>query len=238
MNSMKITWICLLLFALAACKEDEIDVFSGEPAVNIAVMLDNGKMDTTRNVGFGFMEEKEITVDFVAKLEGLPVDYDRKLTLTLDGDAIRGTDYELDTEVVLPAKAHEVRIPCHLRFDPSLQYKSRRIVLSTIPDETFVKGFQLSAQIVISDLPNEWVGYDATYLFGICSQAKYRFFYDLMGEYDLAKYDYGSLVIIADYLNQKVLEYNMNPDGWDNKYGAVPMTDENGKEILFMYMPE
>lgn len=239
---MKITKILLILIAFAACKEDEIDLFSGQPAINMAVITEKGYMDTTRHVSFGFMGEKTLTVEFVAKLEGVPVDYDRTITFRTGGDAIYGTDYTMDTLVALPAGAHEIRIPCHITSNASLVNNNRTIIIESIPDGTFIKGFQQTAQIVISDgMPNQWIGNGSAWSYlGVCSRAKYRFFYDMLGFYDLSNYrDDTTIREIASYMRQKLNAYNTDPEAFDNKYGETPMRDENGRLIVFDFeMPE
>lgn len=215
---------------LTACQEDEIDIFSGKPAINIAVFDRSGNTDTLRRIDFGFMEEDTLTVDFIARLQGIPANVDRKIKIELSGDAVKGTDYELNTEVILPAGAYEVRIPCLLRRDPSLLDATRTLTLTTLPDEVFAEGFTLSAHIRISDgMPREWLNNDmAQYYLGKCSALKYRFFYDMLGFYDLAPY-WNELTTFATFLNNKVADYNDHPDKYGNKYGDVPMSDENGR---------
>ena len=238
MIAMKMRYFCILwlLLGVTACQEDEIDLYSGDPAISMAVILENGRTDTTRSINFGFMTEKEITVDFLAKLEGLPVGYERNIKFVLGGDAIRGTDYEFPDKVILPDGAHEVRIPCRIKCDGSLMDQNRTIVLAVIPDETFVKGFQSSARVVIGDgMPGEWVGGDYWYILGHCSRLKYRFLYDMLGYYDLGAFSYSELMVMATYLQQKVTEYNMNPEQFGNKYGPVPMTDELGWTVFYGY---
>lgn len=234
---IKYLYIICMLFSLAGCQEDEVDVYSGNPAISLAVINEHGRHDTVRNISYGFLEVKNDTnVDFLIKLEGLPVGYERKIKVVLSGDAIPGTDYELSTDVILPANAHEVRIPCLIKCDASLMNQTRTIILTAEPNEIFIKGFQLSSRIIISDgMPNQWIGGEYWHILGHCSRLKYRFMYDLLGYYDLSKFEYSELMMMATYLNKKVEEYNMNPDQFENKYGPVPMTDELGLVVQFTY---
>lgn len=221
---------------IVACQEDEVELYSGNPAISVAVVLDNGQTDVTRNIEFGFMEENEVTVDFLAKLEGIPVNYNREIKFTLDGDAIQGTDYELPDKVILPAGAHEVRIPCHIMRNLSLMDQNRTITLNIEQNDLFIKGFQSTSEIVIGDgMPGEWIGGDYWYILGHCSRLKYRFMYDLLGYYDLNEFSYAELTMIASYLQKKVNEYNMDPGSFGEKYGPAPMTDELGWMVYFGY---
>ena len=57
----------------------------------------------------------------------------------------------------------------------------------------------------------------------------------MLGYYDLGAFSYSELMVMATYLQQKVTEYNMNPEQFGNKYGPVPMTDELGWTVFYGY---
>lgn len=235
-NKYGLSLIFMLL--IGACKEDEIELFIGEPAINIGVLSADGKHDEEkRNVNFVFMKENDITINFMVMLEGMPEARDRKVKIEIGGNAINGQDFEITDEIILKAGEHKVLVPCHLKRTESLMDNSRNVTFKFLPDEEFISGHKLSAEIVISDgMPDNWVNGDyAVYTLGECSKMKYRFLYDLLNIYDLDGYTDGELRIMANYLNAKVLEYNVNPDKFDNKYGPVPMVDENGKEVIFAF---
>lgn len=228
----------IFMLLLGACKEDEIELFIGEPAINIGVVSADGKrVEEKRNINFVFMEEDEITLNLKVMLEGTPENRERRVQLEIGGDAVKGSDYEMSDEVILKAGAHEVIVPCRLKRTESLMDVSRNITFKFIPSGEFINGHALTAEIVISDgMPDNWVnGEYAVYTLGECSKVKYRVMYDLLGIYDLDGYTDGEFRIMADYLNDKVADYNLNPEKYDNKYGVVPMVDENGKEVTFTF---
>lgn len=213
-----------------SCKEDEIDLFSGKSALFIGVKMDErstpeNDMDSVRNVSFGFTELEETTVNFMIRLQGIPGKEDRKVKIKVEGTAVKGTDYELNELVVLPAGAHYVLIPCKLIRNPSLIDVEKEIKIGLIADEEFEVPDNIKARLKVSDgIPTEWVNNSfAGYIFGSCTKIKYQLFYDMMGYYDLGEVLYGDLNNIAKYLNKKIEDYNLDPAKYDHKYGAVPL---------------
>jgi hypothetical protein len=214
-----------------SCREDEIDLFHGKAALFIGVKMDRAEapendMDTVRSLSFGFTDRQEATINFMVRLQGIPVKEDRKIKIKVAGTATKGSDYELNENVVLPGGAHYVLIPCRIIRNASLLDTQKNIVLSLVTDELFLVPDTTTARINLSDgIPTDWVNNSmATYVLGTCRKVKYRFFYDMMGYYDLADILYGDLSNDAKYLNKKIEDYNLNPDKYEHKYGDVPLT--------------
>lgn len=229
----KIIIFCFLVFSISmvfSCKEDEIDLFNGKDALFIGVKMDERStpeddMDSVRNVSFGFTELEETTINFMVRLQGTPSKEDRKVKIEVEGTAIKGTDYELNEQVVLPAGAHYVLIPCKLIRNPSLVDIEKEIKIGLVADELFEVPDANKARIKVSDgIPTEWVNnFSAPYVLGRCTKAKYQFFYDMMGYYDLTDLFYGDLNDVAKYLNRKIEDYNVDPAKYEHKYGDVPL---------------
>lgn len=227
----KIIIHCFLLFSISmmfSCKEDEIDLFNGKSALFIGVKMDasntpENDMDSVRKLSFGFTELEETTINFMVRLQGIPSKEDRKVKIKVDGTAVKGTDYELNDQVVLPAGAHYVLIPCKLIRNPSILDNEKELKISLIEDEQFEVPDKKPARLKVSDgVPTEWVNSGfAQQFFGVCTKEKYGFFYDIMGYYDLEEVAYGDLGNIAKYLNKKIEEYNLDPAKYDNKYGPI-----------------
>ncbi len=215
---------------VSSCKEDEIDLFSGKAALFAGVKMNErstpeNDMDSVRSVAFGFSDLQETTINFMIRLQGIPGKEDRKVKIKISGDATKGTDYELNENVVLPAGAHYVLIPCRIIRNPTFMDTQKRIMLSLVADDLFEVPDTSKARINVSDgIPTGWVNNSfATYVFGSCSKVKYQFFYGMMGYYDLGDVLYGDLNNIGKYLNKKVDDYNLNPDKYEHKYGDVPL---------------
>ncbi len=216
---------------VSSCKEDEIELFNGKSALFVGVKMDErstpeNDMDSVRSVAFGFSDLQETTINFMVRLQGIPAKEDRKVKIKILGDATKGTDYELNENVVLPAGAHYVLIPCRIIRNPTFMDTQKRIMLSLVADDLFEVPDTSKARINVSDgIPTEWVNNSfAAYVLGTCSKIKYQFFYDMMGYYDLAEVPYGDLNNIGKYLNKKVDDYNLNPDKYEHKYGDVPLS--------------
>lgn len=227
---IKFCFLILISSTVFSCKEDEIELFNGKSALFVGVKMDErtapeSDMDSVRNVAFGFTDLEETTVNFMVRLQGIPSKDDRKIKIKVGGTAIKGSDYELNEHVVLPAGAHYVLIPCKIIRNPTLIDAQKTIALSLVADEQFEVPDTVKARINISDgIPTEWQGNAmAVYIFGSCTAAKYGFFYDMMGYYDLSDVLYGDLNNIAKYLNKKIEDYNLNPDKYEHKYGDVPL---------------
>lgn len=232
---MKIRSLYILLgvvvFSLTSCSEDRIENFHGKPAIFMGVVMENPNrpieenIDTLRKVSLGFTDFEEVTVNFIARLQGLPVDYDRAIKVALGGDALKGSDYELDENVLLGAGEHYALVPCRIIRNESMVDVEKTITLTIVGDEMFEEGDITIAYIVVEDgIPSDWVnGWGAEQFFGPCSREKYIFFYDFMGYYDLAEVQYGDYQNIANYLNRKIDDYDMNPEKYDFKYGDPPL---------------
>ncbi|SMC87268.1 DUF4843 domain-containing protein [Pedobacter nyackensis] len=229
----KIITRCFLIFTISmafSCKEDEIDLFTGKSALFIGVKMDErstpeNDMDSVRNVSFGFTDLQETTINFMVRLQGIPGKEDRKIKIKVAGSATKGSDYELNENVVLPAGAHYVLVPCKIIRNPTLMDTQKNIALSLVADELFEVPDTTRARINLSDgIPTNWVNNSfAAYVLGRCTKAKYQFFYDMMGYYDLADILYGDLNNISKYLNKKIEDYNLNPAKYEHKYGDVPL---------------
>jgi len=229
----KIITFCFLLFTISmvfSCKEDEIDLFNGKAALFIGVKMDKAStperdMDSVRNISFGFTDLQETTINFMVRLQGIPGKADRKITIKVAGTATKGSDYELNENVVLPAGAHYVLIPCRIIRNPTLMDTQKKLTLSLVATELFEVPDTTKARINLSDgIPTNWVNNSmATYILGSCRKVKYQFFYDMMGYYDLADLLYGDLNNTAKYLNKKIEDYNLNPAKYENKYGDTPL---------------
>lgn len=234
----KYGFLLIFMLLIGACKEEQIELFTGEPAINIGIETEKGGNDEKkRNVNFVFMKEDEFIVNFMVMLEGIPENRDRRVNIEIGGSAVKNSDFVIDDEIILKAGAHKIIVPCRLKRTESLMDVSRNITFKFIQDNEFICGYKLSAEIEISDgMPDNWVnGGFADYVLGKCSKMKYRVLYDFLNIYDLDGYNDVEFRIMADYLNSKVADYNVNPGKYDNKYGPVPMVDENGKEVTFSF---
>ncbi|HHV85576.1 MAG TPA: DUF4843 domain-containing protein [Petrimonas sp.] len=231
----------VVMMITAACSEDQIKIFSGKPAIFMGVVMDRpnrpveSDIDTLRSISFGFTDLAEVTINFIARLQGNPVSHDRIVQVEPGGDAVIGTDYQLDNNVVLKAGEHYVLIPCRILRNPSMEDNRKEITLRIIGDEVFDAGDITTAYITVEDgIPGDWVnGWGAEYCFGPCTKDKYTFFYDFLGFYDLADTPQGDYASIANYLNSKIADYNMNPEKYNNKYGAPPL----GFRFEYVYEP-
>lgn len=239
MKNIKIYWLLIaIMCTVTSCAEDEIELFNGVPAIDMAIMSEDGKIDTIRSVSFGFMEEDEIMVTFMACLQGVPTNYDRKIKIEISSDAVLGTDFFVDENVILHAGAHQVEIPCRIVRQPSMLNVTRKINITAVANDQFTEGVRVMAAASVSDgMPDHWVNDDmyAEYTLGKCTRVKYTFFYDMMGFYDLEGYGYGDFLAMQTYLNAKLAEYNADPDKFDRVYGDAPMVDENGDIVGFNY---
>ncbi|WP_423735417.1 DUF4843 domain-containing protein [Chitinophaga caseinilytica] len=220
----------LLLCGMTACKKDEIEIFNGKPALFIGVKMDSGKpvekdIDTARNIAFGFTDLQDTRIYFIARLQGLPAGTDRKIKVKVGGTATKGADYELDENITLPAGAHYALIPCRIIRNASMADNEKSIILKIVADDQFIAADTLQATVRISDgIPTEWKNnFFASSVFGTCTKAKYQFFFDFTGFYDLGETGYGELLDISRYLNQKIGDYNLDPAKYQHKYGAPPI---------------
>lgn len=222
--------VFIVLLSLLSCKEDEIKLFNGKPALFVGVKMENNNvieedMDSVKNIAFGFSELQEITTNFMIRLQGLPTNNDRPVKIKLGGDATLGKNYIFDSNIVLPSGAHYVLLPCKILRTPDLMDAQKHITLHLVTDDTFDVPVGPGARINITDgIPTEWVNNSmAQYVLGSCRPLKYQFFYDIMGYYDLNDVAYSDLNNTAKYLNRKIEDYNINPDKYDRKYGEPPL---------------
>lgn len=228
-----------LLLVAYSCKEDAIDVFTSKPLVNVSI--DKGKkgLDTTSVITFGFDDVSEYSKDTVmlrVYISGVPTSTDRVVALNVTG-ATKDVDYVLPTTATIKASEVEINVPCViLRSNNLVNEGEKRMIVNVVGDNNFNTGINNTIKIIFSDdIPSSWVNGDwsVDMFLGTCSKAKYKFFYDMLGFYDLKGLGYAQFQPFSAYLNQRVADYNADPGLFNNKYGPVPMVDENGNIVKF-----
>lgn len=238
---MKIKNISLALFALfmmISCSEDEIKLYDAAPGINMGIVdekIPTIASDTLVTVDFGFLDTRILDSTRVlrCKLQGLPVNYDRTVKFQISGTAIATSDFEAASEVVLKAGQIEANLPVKM-FRKNLEKDgAKRVTIEMIPSSEMVKGVITRVHFDFADeVPTKWVnelyGMMATSNLGPCTKTKYRFFYDMMGFYDFKPVGMGDYTVLKNIMNQKLADYNANPDKYDNKYGPSPMMDDDG----------
>lgn len=189
-----------LLFALilgaSSCSENETPVYDAERAsLNIWFGLSNTKQDSvTYNYSY-VLDEGSIT--FMARVAGVPVDYDRTFTLkAIDGDIAEAEgSYRIETYTI-PAGTVEVKCPIYfntsnLKNDDSFTRKDGYLHFRIAENPDFEVGAAERQELIVVlknylAEPEEWNNYVPPYLpwanyFGEYSKVKYQFMIQELG---------------------------------------------------------
>ncbi len=253
----KVIYICLLLVVISgvmSCSKNETPVFDAENAsLNIWFGQTNTVLDsTTYNYSYT-LDEGSLT--FIARVVGIPVDYDRTFTLeVVDGDIQEAEgSYRIET-YTMPAGMVETE--CLLYFDTSkLKDKNSfsesdgHLHFRLVENERFGVGTENMRELVVVlknylAEPDEWNTQVYPYskwstYFGTYSKVKYQFMIQELGIMEF--HIYTSAVVpydeetkemsinYAKYLNE-VLTNAL--DEYEEIHGERLM-DEFGREVDF-----
>lgn len=223
---------CCLLLALSSCKQEDTQVYSGSQSVNLLFA------SSVKGIEVSFLTlplgTTEHSVDVYVNLQTKAADYDRtvKLALTDTTTAVIGTNFRFPLEVVIPAGAPGVIVPCVLIREGLDKIKGGvTLGLTAVVSKDFV-GAGINKEIVIKfsdEFPTQWVPTSAWFnsFLGTCTAEKYKLIYDVMGIIDLKDWnDMNFANALKGYLNEYIKGWNKaNPD---KKY-----LDASGNELVF-----
>ncbi len=250
-----IYWTLALLLSMSSCSTNDTPVFdSTYSALNIWFRTSNLVLDsTTYNYSYSL---EEGTLTFIARIAGLPADYDRTFTL----EAVRGDVSEAEGSFqtdVYTLKAGEVEIECPIRFNTSrlknaasFTVRDGHLYFRLAQNKEFVEGTENMQELVVVlknylAKPDNWETavypyYALGNIFGEYRKEKYQFMIQILGlrEFSINRsatvpYDTEKNEVsynYANYLKEKMIvaleEYKANHNG-------EPLRDANGDEITF-----
>lgn len=242
--------LALVLSALFtfSCKEDEIPVYSGPAAINIYAKTDN-----MSGTGYSVSDSLEMsflafpatyvehTFDLLVRIMTSKENRDRtvKLGFGESQTAVFGTDFTMDTEVIVPAGATEVVVPVTAYKHAGLE---EEVVVDVIvePSQDFIAAIKHEVKFKFSAaFPEDWyassgdLGFTG-YKLGDCTKAKYQVYYQLESTIDLAKYatgwmDYATGPALIFRLNQYIDQYNAQFGDDESKW----LKDDDGSNLRF-----
>lgn len=258
MKSMKkLVYVCIMLAAvgsICSCSKNEMPVYDTErSALNIWFGRTNTLLDsTTYNYSY-VLDEGSLT--FMARVAGIPVDYDRSFTLeVVDGDISEAEgSYRIDTYTI-PAGKVEVECPIYfntskLKNENSFVETDGHLYFRVAENSEFETGVDSRSQLVVVlknylAEPEEWNNTVSPYLpwyryFGDYSKVKYQFMIQELGIMEF--HIYASAV--SPY-NEETNEMSINYaqylaevlaealDEYEAAHGER-LTDEFGREVEF-----
>lgn len=190
MKRLSIYIMLVAVFGMGSCNENETPVYdAGRASLNIWFGRTNSVIDsTTYNYSYA-LEEGSLT--FIARVAGVPVDYDRSFTLeVVDGDIAEAEgSYRLDTYTI-PAGMVETECAIYfntskLKDENSFVERDGHLYFRVADNAEFETGTEDRQELVVVlknylAEPEEWNTVVQPYL------AWYRYF----GEYSKVKYQF------------------------------------------------
>lgn len=247
--------VLAFLLSLSSCSTNETPVFDTDyAALNIwfgtpTLVLDS----TTYNYSYS-LDEGSLT--FIARVAGLPVDYDRTFTLEAVKGDVSEAEGSFHTEEYT-IKAREVETQCSIYFNTSqlknagsFTERDGHLCFRLVESGEFVAGTEKMQELVVVlknylAMPDNWETavypyYALNRIFGEYRKEKYQFMIQILGlkEFSIngaatVPYDSEKNEVsynYANYLKEKMIvaleEYKAAHDG-------EPLRDANGDEITF-----
>lgn len=131
----------VVILALTACSESEIAPYGGEDGIYFNNRLSSGQLSDSTEQTFIYIEDETIDVPVIIQVMGRAAAYDRPVALTIVGDAVEGTDYELPVEPVVKAGDYKIDYIVRLIKTPALSETVKQIKLTLAANEYFSTRF-------------------------------------------------------------------------------------------------
>jgi hypothetical protein len=203
-----------------SCKEDAIEVYHGPDLVNILAEEGDGV----------FVQDEEMTektFSILLRAQSVMSDKDRviKIGYGEKQTAKKGVHFNMPDEVILEAGRVDTVVNCtvykeHLTFDPLL------IDFRILPSDDFEGGGiynSLEVKVMIG-FPTQWrdpTGWAANWALGPCTQAKYKFVYEMIGTLDLSAYRADYYQSLKRLLNEELAKNpRLDDDGSPMRFGS------------------
>lgn len=235
--------------SIAACNEDEIELYKGPAYTHINTLVLGGwEMDTwvTDSVAsYDFLKDPAKDHDIVRLrfgISGVKSASDRVLELEYSGDFNAEHQSAFPSSVTVPAGSVTVDVQFEV-YRPLKEDEGRDNSARIKVRETggFVTGPEKSVRIEFGLTPSIWPaawGWSADFFLGKCSKTKFRIIYELFGTYDLdiklafGMFDTDTQKKYVTPLKEFVERYNDESVTMERNFGPIPLKDENGKEIV------
>lgn len=228
----KYIFVVALLVSFASCKKAEIIKFQEKDAISMYSTIEN-RDSITYSFAYKLPDFKEDTVFINMRVQGIPVDYDRKVDLQIltGTTAIESRDFKL-VETVIPAGTMQTVFPIVLYRTKELKEAGKKLVLGVKENENFIipayGGSVFEKKIIdINDFiskPSFWYLFEF-HGFGEFSVVKFQFIMNVYNRTDF-----------ADPFPQSEF-FNMHPRLKTAlaEYEAIngPLYDENNKRLEF-----
>lgn len=129
------------LCGLAACSESEIASYGGADAIYFNNRLTSGTLSDSTEQTFVYTDGTTIDVPVTIQVMGRAADYDRPVGLTIEGDAVEGTDYELPVAPVVRAGQYSIAYVVRLLKTDALSSTTKRIKMHLAANDHFTTDF-------------------------------------------------------------------------------------------------
>lgn len=244
---------CILL--VCSCQQEEVDTYDvTRTGLNVWVGTAQGMIYDAVSYNYSYAYE-EGSVTFYARINGVPVNYDRTFTLEAYGDWADVVTPTIREEVyTLPAGAVFGTYAVHFNSQllPSSELfteEDGEIHFRVKPGDTFQMGAENMQSFTVTlrnriAKPDNWdaANYPLVALskyFGTYSRVKYQFIIEVTGLVDFTISYFASTAIneernlispayavyLLQLVQEKLDEYNATHD--------TPLTDENGEPVTF-----
>lgn len=210
----------IVMLSMMSCSEDSVEFYSGPAAVNITLSEGDGIFVESEAI-----TEKTFAVKFAVQATVSEKNRIIKLEYGKTHTAVAGVNFDMPDKIVLEAGRLDTIVECKV-YKAGLTYDPLVIDFRIAANEDFEGGGvydNLQVPMMLG-FPSKWrdpTGWAAEYGLGKCTQAKYKFVYEVIGTLDLSDYVGDYCMSLARKLNE---ELKKNPrqddDGSPMRFGS------------------
>lgn len=155
LNKNKLFFIlsCSVLFSFLSCSESEVPTYDGTDCIYFNNRTSANVLSDSTEQTFIYIEDNTIDVPVTIQTMGRAVDYDRKVNLKFEGDAVEGIDYTLPMEAVVKAGDYKIDYIVRLIKTDELSNTVKRIKLILTANEYFSTNFTHEGDSLSSSSP-------------------------------------------------------------------------------------
>lgn len=245
-----ICWVTLF-GCFSACTNEDYPLYDTgqKDSVFFEYLNDDEEIVSSIDYAFNYNIEETYTIEIPVRLMGMPVDYDRQLTLAPvkeETDMVEGTHYTVEPAVI-PANTVKTTVKVILLRgrDPAILERSFKLRLELIENDDLRSVGQKEFTITYSDIhpeqrPEWWPTYKPLPVYSYESaQILFKYFYELAPKANLDVYNemiekYGDYFVKAAAIQGPFAMY----DNFLMKYVLIPMYEDYKDAFEWQGIPQ
>ncbi len=247
----KIMLICATVLSVIACKEDEIDLFSGSDVLYFKWSVDGFNNDSSKRLDSVYVSFASKTPDVVDSIYNIPVkilgnltDFDRefKVQVLPTSTAVEGVDFIMPTNVFIPAQSVTAMLPITLLRTETMQNEAVSIKVGLVPNEYFRTDYYGTAEKIDS---HELLKYNEIEV-AVSDILNKPFWWDRIIKFYLGDYSRKKLMLFATVNNIPIPDWETSPPNigtffgqknvfkaylLEQKNNGTPVLEDDGTEM-------